>query len=105
LIDKNRGVSLSTQSEGESKMDTDLKPDGKPEENGLDLLWGATPIGKAMGINPSRPIIYWNLAFCRLARLADDGAREPLRSAPAFRRASRRERGVNGRPQSEEARG
>jgi hypothetical protein len=33
-------------------MDTDLKPDGKPEENGLDLLWGATPIGKAMGINP-----------------------------------------------------
>jgi hypothetical protein len=51
LTDKNIGVSLSTRSKGESKMDTDLKPDGKPEEIGLDLLWGAAPIAKALGLN------------------------------------------------------
>jgi hypothetical protein len=33
-------------------MDMDLKPDGKPEEIGLDLLWGAAPIGKELGLNP-----------------------------------------------------
>jgi hypothetical protein len=32
-------------------MDMDLKPDGKPEEIGLDLLWGAAPIAKELGLN------------------------------------------------------
>jgi hypothetical protein len=34
-----------------AKMDMDLKPNGKPEDNGLDLLWGAIPIGKELGLN------------------------------------------------------
>jgi hypothetical protein len=33
-------------------VDMNLKPDGKPEETGLDLIWGATPIGKELGLNP-----------------------------------------------------
>lgn len=31
-------------------MDKDLKPD-KPEEIGLDLLWGMTNIAKELGLN------------------------------------------------------
>jgi hypothetical protein len=49
---KNIGVSLSKQSKGERKMDMDLKPDGKPEEIGLDLLWGVARIAKEIGRNP-----------------------------------------------------
>jgi hypothetical protein len=47
----------------------------QPEETGLDLLWGATPIGKALGLNPRQAITCWNLAwFPELARSAADGA-------------------------------
>jgi hypothetical protein len=50
LSDKNRGVSLSAQSKGEDKMDKDLKS-GKPEEIGLDLLWGMSSIAEELGLN------------------------------------------------------
>jgi hypothetical protein len=38
---------------GEKEMtQIGTKSGDQPEETGLDLLWGATPIGKALGLNP-----------------------------------------------------